>query len=139
MKDLYGFAEEQGFVVCSLPLPETTSLSMPYGDTCYIGIDNSSPMTQAEECCRLGHELGHCSYGGFYTRAAPYDIKERHERRADVWFIKRRIPAELLGYMLRAGLEVAEIAERLTVTEDYVVKAYYYYKESGITFDDEAG
>ena len=136
MDDLYRFAEEQGYIVCSFPLPETKSLSLPLTDTCYIGMDSSTHMSAAEECCHLGHELGHCVYSGFYTRFTPFDLKEQHERRADIWFIKRQIPLNLLKYMLHAGMDVEEIADRLTVTEDYVVKAYYYYKESGETFSD---
>lgn len=139
MDELYSFAESHRFKIANYPLPETKSISLPLHDICYVGLDNTVRVSEAVECCRLGHELGHCMYGGFYTRSTPCDVKEQHEYKADVWFIKHRIPASDLARMLREGRDVCEIAEILTVTEDYVMRAYYYYKESGILFEDEAG
>lgn len=88
------------------------------------------PRTQAEEQARLGHELGHCLYGGFYTRATPFDLAERHEARADRWYILRAIPRSRLFELLRQGYDAWEIAEYLNTTEDYVRRAYYFYKEN---------
>lgn len=137
MEDLYDLAERHGVAVLSFPLPECKSLSMQQGGACYVGLDNSG-MTAAEERCRLGHELGHCLHSGFYTRKTPFDIREQHERRADVWFIKRYIPFDRLAQLLRAGREVCEIADALDVTEDYIVKAYFYYKDAGASFGTSA-
>ena len=67
VSELYDTAEKSGIEVLSFPLPETGSLSIEQGGRCYIGIDSSRKLTQAEEAARLGHELGHCLYGGFYT------------------------------------------------------------------------
>ena len=105
-------------------------MSAEVGGRCYIGLDNSRSMTHAEEQSRLGHELGHCLYGGFYSRVTPYDIRERHEVRADLWYIRRAIPRKTLFRLLKEGYDAWEIAERLNTTEDYIRRAYYYYKEN---------
>lgn len=116
-------------MVASHPLPVTRSVSVELGGRCYIGID-TSPMPEAEEAARLGHELGHCLYGGFYSRHTACDMIERHERRADAWYIKQAIPRDRLFELLRQGYDAWEIAEMLCTTEDYVRRAYYYYRET---------
>ncbi len=129
VSELYDTAEKSGIEVLSFPLPETGSLSIEQGGRCYIGIDSSRKLTRAEEAARLGHELGHCLYGGFYTRATPYDLMERHEVRADHWYILHAIPEGRLMSLLQQGLDAWEIAEELDTTEEYVRRAYYFYKD----------
>lgn len=111
-------------------LPEVRSLAMAVGNSGVVGLDNSRAMTLAEEQTRLGHELGHCLYGGFYRRQDPFDLVERHEVRADRWYIKRAIPRRTLFRLLKQGYDAWEIAELLNTTEEYVRRAYYYYKEN---------
>lgn len=112
------------------PMPEVRSVALAAGSSGVIGLDDSTPMTRAEEQARLGHELGHCLYGGFYTRSSPFDTVERHEVRADRWYIRRAIPRRTLFRLLREGRDAWEIAEMLDTTEEYVCRAYYYYKEN---------
>ena len=126
--DFFSMAEDSGVPVVRFPLPETSSMSIQAGNTGIIGLDNSKQMTAAEEQSRVGHELGHCLYGGFYTRVSPYDIAEQHEARADKWYILHAIPKNDLFSLLREGYDAWEIAEILNTTEEYVRRAYYYYK-----------
>ena len=128
MIDFFSMAEDSGVPVVRFPLPETSSMSIQAGNTGIIGLDNSKQMTAAEEQSRVGHELGHCLYGGFYTRVSPYDIAEQHEARADKWYILHAIPKKDLFSLLREGYDAWEIAEILNTTEEYVRRAYYYYK-----------
>lgn len=128
--DFYQLADAAGVPVVHMPLPEVRSLALAVGSSGVVGLDNTHAMSHAEEQARLGHELGHCLYGGFYTRGTPYDVAERHEVRADRWYIKRAIPRHTLFRMLREGRDAWEIAEILNTTEDYVRRAYYYYKEN---------
>lgn len=127
--DLHAVAEQNGVEIVSFRLPNADSMSTELNGRCYIGLDSTRQLTQGEENARLGHELGHCLYGGFYTRAAPYDLRERHEVRADRWYIRRAIPRKTLFRLLRDGYDAWEIAEQLDTTEDYVRRAYYYYKD----------
>lgn len=113
-----------------MPLPEVRSLALAVGSGGVVGLDNTHAMSHAEEQARLGHELGHCLYGGFYTHGTPYDVAERHEVRADRWYIKKAIPRRTLFRLLREGRDAWEIAELLDTTEEYVRRAYYYYKDN---------
>lgn len=127
--ELYQIAENEGVEVCHFPMPESESMSLPVGEKSVIGMDNSKPRPASVECVHLGHELGHCLYGGFYSRSTPYDVIGRHEYRADAWFIQRFIPAADLQRMIQKGYTVPEMAEALCVTEDYIKKALHYWTE----------
>ena len=128
--DFRAIAEKHGVEIVSFHLPTADSMSTEINGRCYIGLDNSCPMTHAEEQAHLGHELGHCLYGGFYSLSSPYDLVERHEVRADRWYIKKAIPRKLLFRLLSQGYDAWEIAEQLNTTEEYVRRAYYYYKDN---------
>jgi len=127
--ELYEIAGKNEIEVLDFPLPEAESVSVEINGRCYIGMDSTRRFTRGEEAARLGHELGHCLYGGFYTRRTPFDVREQHEARADRWYILHAIPEDKLMAMLKAGLDAWEIAEELDTTEEYVRRAYYFYKE----------
>ena len=61
---------------------------------------------------------------------SPFDVRGRHERRADIWAIKKLLPKEEL---CRACAEIdtdeSEIADRFGVTVDFLRKAMWYYRE----------
>lgn len=128
--DFYQIAEDSGVPVVHTALPAVRSVALDSGTTGVIGLDNSKPMPRAEEQARLGHELGHCLYGGFYARSTPFDDAQRHEVRADRWYIKNAIPRKTLYHLLQQGYAAWEIAEKLDTTEEYIKKAYDYYKEN---------
>lgn len=90
--DFCAIAENNGVEIVSFRLPTVDSMSTEVNGRCYIAMDNSRQHTTAEEQACIGHELGHCLYGGFYTRSTPFDVIERHEVRADRWYIRRAIP-----------------------------------------------
>ena len=102
--DFYKVAAENHVEVLRYPMPIIGSMSTEVNGACYIGLDNSKPCTYAEEQARIGHELGHCLYGGFYSMATPFDIVERHEVRADHWYIRHAIPKQVLFDLLKQGV-----------------------------------
>lgn len=128
--DFYSIAAQSKVKIFNLRIPNSQSISAEVDGQSYIGLDNSKSATIGEEQAHLGHELGHCLYGGFYTRSAPYDVVERHEWKADKWYILHAIPKERLLAKLREGYDAWEIAEQLDTTEDYIRMAYYYYKDN---------
>lgn len=128
--DFYKVAAENHVEVVRRPLPIVGSMSTEIDGRCYIGMDSSHAYTYAEEQARIGHELGHCLYGGFYSITMPFDIVERHEVRADHWYIRHAIPKDMLLGLLKQGRDACEIAELLDTTEEYVRRAYYYYKDN---------
>ncbi|MEG2653350.1 MAG: ImmA/IrrE family metallo-endopeptidase [Ruthenibacterium sp.] len=128
--ELYQYAAQHDVQVYFFPLPETGSLSLPMGEVCCIGID-SAPMTQSEEGVRLAHELGHCRYAGFYSRSAPYEVRERIEHKAEVWQIRKQVPLTELRAALRDGCtELWQLAEQFELPEKEMEKALFYYKET---------
>ena len=95
---------------------------------CYIGIDESVMDGDALERVHMGHELGHCVTGSFYNRYTPFDLRQRHENRANKWAIQALIPVEELDDAIAEGCtEVWELAERFQVTEDFIRKAVCLY------------
>lgn len=126
---LYDLAEQQNIEVMECHLPEYGSLSIMNEDgKCYIGIDESVLDGDALERVHLGHEIGHCATGSFYSIHTAVDNRQRHENRADKWAVKKLIPVEDLDYAVADGCtEIWELAERFGVTEQFMQKAVCYY------------
>lgn len=78
--DLYSCAEEKGIDVdwISMRRADSLSVELPDGSQC-IAMDPWKMDSVAKEKVALGHELGHCSSGGFYNRFAKRDVMQKHE------------------------------------------------------------
>lgn len=134
LKSLYRLAEKRNIEIINLPLPETASMSIELQDVCYIGIDNAVLDTNAEERTHLAHELGHCITGSFYNRHTQFDIRQRHENRADKWAVRRLIPPESLDDAVAEGhTELWDLAEFFGVTEEFMKKAVCLYTHGNLT------
>ena len=132
--DLYTFARQQNIEVIETSLPENGSLSvMDEAGRCYIGIDQSVMDGDVLERVHMGHELGHCVTGSFYNRYSPYDLRQRHENRADKWAIRRLITEDALDEAVAEGCcEIWNLAERFGVTEQFMKKAVCYYVHGNV-------
>ena len=96
---------------------------------CYIAIDPRKVASAADEKTKLAHEMGHCVTGAFYNVYSPWDIRQRHENRADKWAIKKLIPKDELELAVADGrTDIWELAEFFSVTEDFMRKAISLYK-----------
>ena len=126
---LYQEAEDADIDVYWMALQTDQSMAVQLEDgSCAIGIDPWRMATVAEETVSLGHELGHCKTGSFYSRHAKLDVRKKHENRADKWAVKRLIPAEALGEAMAAGhTEIWDLADHFGVTEDFMRKAVCYH------------
>lgn len=99
------------------------------GGDAAIYLDTSKIDTLAEETEIIAHEYGHIATGAVHPVCSPFDIVEKHERRADKWAIQRLLPKSELENAVRAGYtEPWEIAEYLGRTEAFTRKAIAYYK-----------
>ena len=116
---LYNIASEHNIEFVECPLPQNGSLSViDETGKCYIGIDESVLDGDALERVHMGHELGHCATGSFYSIHTAVDSRQRHENRADKWAIKHLIPVDELDDAVAHGCtEIWELAERFGVTE----------------------
>ena len=96
-QSLYALAEQQNIEVIPFPLPLNGSMSVQQEDgTCCIGIDSSVQANAIQERTHMGHELGHCITGSFYSIHTAMDCRQRHENRADKWAIQALIPVDVL-------------------------------------------
>ncbi len=126
---LYDIAAQHNIEVIECPLPQNGSLSvMDERGRCYIGIDESVMDGDALERVHMAHELGHCLTGSFYNRYTKFDVRQRHENRADKWAVHNTIPVEALDEAVASGCcEIWELAERFGVTERFMEKAVCLY------------
>lgn len=129
---LYDIAVRDNIDVYSFDLNDCESLSLLEDGNCYIAIDPFKIDNEADEIVKLAHELGHCMTGAFYNQYSKLDIREKHERRADKWAIKKLIPEDELRRAVKSGRESRyELAEYFNVTEDFMQKAMDYYSNIG--------
>lgn len=126
--ELYEMADANRIEVMKFNLPLNGSISVKDDERYFIGIDPNAYENSAEERVHLAHELGHCMTGSFYNIYSNFDIREKHERRATKWAIKKLIPFdELVKYLDDGIVQKWELAEIFNVTEDYIDKAFSLY------------
>lgn len=131
---LYDLARQKNIEVIQFPMRESGSMSIMSDDgACYIGIDDSVQDGGVQERVHLGHELGHCSTGSFYSIHTAIDCRQRHENKADKWAILELIPVGDLDDAVAQGCtEIWDLAERFGVTEQFMRKAVCYYVHGNV-------
>ena len=131
---LYDFARQQNIEVIPYPMRENGSMSIQADNgACYIGMDARVCDGAAEERVHLGHELGHCVTGSFYSIHTAIDCRQRHENKADKWAIQALVPVEDLDAAIAGGCtELWELADRFEVTEEFIKKAICYYVHGNV-------
>lgn len=131
---LYDLARQRNIEVIQFPMRENGSMSVMTDDgACYIGIDETVQDGDTQERVHLGHELGHCLTGSFYSIHTAVDCRQRHENKADKWAILRLVPVDDLDDAVADGCtEIWELAERFGVTEQFMKKAVCYYVHGNV-------
>lgn len=124
--ELYRIAERDGVTVERFLLDSNKSVSVFTDAGLFVGLDGK--LSGADEKVCLAHELGHCETMSFYNMYSPCDIRGKHERRANVWAIKKLIPRAKYFWALRHGYEdIYSLAEYFGVTPEFVRKTAEYY------------
>lgn len=131
---LYTFAKQHNIEVLSFPMEENGSMSvLTDNGRCVIGMDDRVQDNGVQERVHLGHELGHCVTGSFYSIHTAIDCRQRHENKADKWAIQALVPVEDLDAAIAGGCtELWELAERFDVTEDFIKKAVCFYVHGNV-------
>lgn len=129
--DLYDFAEKRDITIDILPIPKNKSMSIQYGNTCHIAL-NTHFDTSSDERVHLGHELGHCETGSFYTEGENKFNRIKSEATATRWAVKNLIQKEKLIALLKKDYQNWELAEYFNVTEDFIKTSIYLYFEVGM-------
>ena len=129
LRNLYELAKQQNIEVLSFSLPENESMSLMLEDgRCFVGMDASVRDGDVQERVHLGHEMGHCLTGSFYSIHTAIDCRQRHENKADKWAVQQLIPVDALDDAIADGCtEVWELADRFGVTEEFIRKAVCWY------------
>ena len=129
IRTLYDYAKQHNIEVLQFPMRENGSMSVTTDEgNCYIGMDESVRDGGVQERVHLGHELGHCATGSFYSIHTAVDSRQRHENKADKWAVKRLIPVSALDAAVANGYtDIWELAEYFGVTEKFMRKAVCYY------------
>ncbi|MCQ2451024.1 MAG: ImmA/IrrE family metallo-endopeptidase [Clostridia bacterium] len=123
---LYCIAEKQGVTVDRFNVRENKSVSVKSGKNLYVGLDNELKGASEKVC--LAHELGHCLTYSFYNIYSPFDVREKHEKRADKWAIHNLIPEKNYKFAVENGYDtVFSLAEYFGVTVDFMEKAVRLY------------
>ncbi len=124
--ELYRIAERDGISVERFLLEKNKSVSLCTGSGLFVGLDGE--LNGADEKVCLAHELGHCETMSFYNLYSPCDVRGKHERRADIWAIKKLIPKSKYFWALRHGYEdIYSLAEYFEVTPEFAKKTAEYY------------
>ena len=129
LTELYDISESENVPVYSFQMNECESISVLQDGNCFVAIDPMKLQSGTEEKEKLSHELGHCATGAFYNRYAACDIREKHERRANIWSIKKLVPKDELLKALDDCFcaNRFELAEHFGVSEDFMQMALDYY------------
>jgi len=130
LETLYQIADENSIAVHEKRLKYSRSHSMMDGSgECYIAIDPFCFETRAEEKTALGHDIGHCLTGCFYSRYSPFDERRKHEHKANKKAAYTLIPLlELIDVLDSPWNTVYDLSEHFGVTEQFMRKALSIYE-----------
>ena len=130
LNSLYEIAENNNIAVYSFDTATVPSLSVQTKSGSFIGINPMMLSSEQEEMVCLAHELGHCINGAFYNTYSPFDIRKKHETKADIWAIKKLIPKnELIKQYKKGNVTNEELADYFGVSLSFLEKALAYYTE----------
>lgn len=122
--DIYNMAEKENIVVDCRSFLRAESMShMDTDGDCYIAIDPMRLISLVDEKNKLAHELGHCVTGSFYNLHSRFDIRQRHEVRADRWAIEQFLSVDELNEAICNGIcTVWDLAEYFDFSEQFIQK-----------------
>ena len=131
---LYDLAENEDIEIDCMEFNSLSAMTLRTADGRYhIAIDPFQLQSSEDELCKLCHEMGHCQTGSVYTRMSPWDLRSRHEKRADKWAVHRLIPIESCKKALQSGCkELWQLAEYFGVTEEFAGKAIEIYRQENL-------
>ena len=128
---LLNYAEALGDEIVYYPLKNYKAITFDEQDKCHIALAKNLGRQEEKEI--VAHELGHCEYGGTYSRISPFDITEKAEKRANKWAFYRLVPPGDVRAAFRKGIiEPWDLAEQFDVSCQFMCEAMEYYKAVGV-------
>ena len=128
---LYNIAENEGITVDFISLCENPAISLEVGGKGFIAMDKNLVGSQSAERVVLAHELGHLATGAMYSVGSDKSTVIKRERAAQRWAVNALVPyAELLKALAAGEEDLERLAERFSVTEEFMQRAIKYYLET---------
>ena len=125
-------ADENNIPIDNACPDNIVSMSVRFSDgSKVIGLSNeeSASHTKYEA---LAHELGHCMTDSFYAGYSPFELRAKHEHRANTWAVNKIVPFNELCDAVRHGCrELWELAEHFGVSNSFMEKAIMLHKKNG--------
>ena len=129
---LYDIAEENNIPIDESCPKNIKSMSVRFSDgSKIIGLSNDEDIeyTRLE---RLAHEMGHCITDSFYEGYSPFELREKHEYKANTWAVNKIIPFSELCEAVKSGYrELWELAEYFSVSHCFMEKAINIHSQYG--------
>ncbi len=124
---LYDLAAERNIPVVPFDLQLTPSMSiMDERGQCAVAMAKSLQGAREHTC--LGHEMGHCVTGSFYTQYTSGAVRGKSEYKANKWAYYHLVPPLALRDAMNSGItQPWQLAEHFSVTEDFILDALDYY------------
>lgn len=137
MLDVYEWVQDLQVEVSYRRLPQNKSVSAECDGHCYIGLDASLKNDSIQERTCIAHEAGHCQAGAFYNVYSPYDIRAKHEYKANRCAYEKCLPAcDIQNAITDGYTEPWELADLFDFTQSFICGAIAYYTEQrGIKFN----
>ena len=102
-------------------------------DNVGLFLDTERIQDTADETVLIAHEAGHIMTGSVHGVSSPFDLVAKHEHRAWKWAIKKLVPEDELVAAVEDGCtQPWELAERFSVTEDFMRKAICLYQNGNL-------
>lgn len=128
LNSLYDIADNSGINIDCFETASAESFSLFNKDLSIIVINPFTLKSTSDERVKVAHEVGHFKTGAFYNMYSSIDIREKHERKADKWAIKKLVPKNELIKAYKIGIyDNAELAELFGITEEFLQKVLNYY------------
>lgn len=81
---------------------------------------------------RFAHEMGHCVTDSFYAGYSPFELRQKHEYKANVWATNEVVPFPDLCQAVKDGVrELWELAEHFGVSHTFMEKAIKLHEQNG--------
>lgn len=82
---------------------------------------------------RFAHEMGHCMTDSFYEGYSCFELRAKHENRANEWATETLIPFDELCAAVKCGYrELWELAEYFDVSCKFVKRSIKLYERKGL-------
>ena len=125
---LYEYADNANIEIDCFRMGKAECFSIVDEKGKVIVFDPYKLKSDISEKVKLAHEIGHHATGAFYDLYADNILRARCEYRANKWAIKKLIPKDELIEALEGGyIDVYELSEYFSVTEDFMTRALKAY------------